>query len=268
MDKVGIIGAGILGGTLARALAKVGYPVSVANSRGPQTLSDIATDGITAGWISDVAQSADILFLALPYSAVAAVAPTVRARAEQAIIVDTGNYYPGRDGQLPSWDQKNPVPDTLWVSTQLDQPVYKLFNNITYIGLRDGGLPEGDPARIGLPVAGQDGPAKAQLFALVDRLGFDPVDGGTLEQSWRQQPGSPIYATDLPAADIRQLLEGATEHDAKTYRENREKFDEVTAGGYELIHSLRAQGSSLDEIIEAMAAETERAVSQVHDAQG
>ena len=267
MNKVGIIGAGILGGTLARRLAHFGYQVTIANSRAPETLSDIATGEIKAGWMSNVVQGSEILFLSLPYAALADVSATVRDNAaEQAITVDTGNFYPGRDGDLPSWSEEDP--DTLWLSRQIQRPIYKALNNITYLGLRDGGLSPDDPARIGLPIAGSQGPSKNRLFHLVNELGFDPVDGGTLEQSWRQQPGSPIYATDLPAADIRRFLDKVPAEDAKVYRENRKKFDDVTASGYQLIRSLREQGLGLDEIIERMAEETERAVSQVHKAQG
>ncbi|AFU01594.1 MULTISPECIES: NADPH-dependent F420 reductase [Nocardia] len=269
MVKIGVIGAGILGGTLARHLAAVGNTVQVANSHEPESLSDLLVDGMSAGWAADVAATAGILFLALPYSALPTAARSVAEHAgPETIIVDTGNYYPGRDGILPGLgDTDTPEPDTLWLSGLIGRPIFKAFNNITYVSLRDGGRPAGSPQRFGLPIAGPDGTAKHRLSQLVDQAGFDPVDGGTLAQSWRQQPGSPVYATDLPAAALRKHLDAAQPQDPAIYRANRAQFDDVTAAGYDTIRSLREQGLSFDQIIDAMAADTEDAVSKVHDAQ-
>ncbi|MGX1778670.1 NAD(P)-binding domain-containing protein [Nocardia brasiliensis] len=114
MVQIGVIGAGILGGTLARRLATVGNTVQVANSREPESLSDLLIDGMSAGWAADVAAASEILFLALPYSAVQKAAALIAEHAgPETIIVDTGNYYPGRDGVLPGLgDTDNPAPDT------------------------------------------------------------------------------------------------------------------------------------------------------------
>lgn len=268
MTEIGVIGAGILGGTLARRLAATGHAVQVANSRGPDSLSDVVGDGVAAGWAGAVAATSDVLFLALPYRAFTDVAQLIAERAgEQTILVDTGNYYPGRDGALLGFDDANPEPDTLWLSKLIGRPIYKAFNNITYATIRDGGLPRGASQRIGLPVAGPEGAGKQRLNRLVDELGFDPVDGGTVDESWRQQPGSPVYATDLTATEVQTYLASARTGDAETYRQNRRKFDDVTAAGYDSIHALRAQGLPLDDILDAISVQTKNAVSKVVGAQ-
>ena len=96
------------------------------------------------------------------------------------------------------------------MSNQLGRPVIKTFNNIYAKHLHEFGRPKGDPARIALPVAGDDPKAKATVMGLVDELGFDPVDSGTLDESWRQQPGTPVYATDRDAQGVRRALAAAT----------------------------------------------------------
>jgi predicted dinucleotide-binding enzyme len=112
-------------------------------------------------------------------------------------VIETNNYYPQqRDGRIEALE--NGTPESVWVSDLLGVPVYKVFNGIFWKHLLERGTPRGDAARIGLPVAGADGPAKDTVFALIDELGFDPVDAGPLEESWRQS-GSPVYGKDYDA---------------------------------------------------------------------
>ena len=123
-------------------------------------------------------------------------------------MIDTGNYYPRqRDGRIDEIEAG--MPESQWVSQQLGRPVIKAFNNIYAQHLRDHGQPAGSPGRIALPVAGAD-PAKATVMALVDALGFDAVDAGGLEDSWRQQPGTPVYASDHDADGVRCALAEAS----------------------------------------------------------
>ncbi|EFV14112.1 NADPH-dependent F420 reductase [Segniliparus rugosus] len=268
MTEIGVIGAGLLGGTLARQIAAAGHRVAVANSRSPSTISDLAGDGVTVGWANEVAASAEILFLVLPYSAIPASAQMLAEFVPpRAIVVDAGNYYPGRDGAVPGLEDENPIPDTAWVAETIGRQVFKAFNSITYTSLTNLRLPKGAPNRVGLPVAGAEGEAKQRLFELVDGIGFDPVDGGTLAQSWRQQPGSPIYCTDLPTVEVKRHLHEAKDEDAAAYRENRRTYDDTTAAGYERIRSLRAQGLTFDAILDAMAEDYEQTMMKVHEAQ-
>jgi predicted dinucleotide-binding enzyme len=123
-------------------------------------------------------------------------------------VVDTGNYYPRRDGRIDGIEDG--TPESKWVSEQLGRPVVKAFNNIVAQHLLEDGRPAGDPHRIALPVAGDDPAAKRIVMRLVEELGFDAVDAGTLDESWRQQPGTPVYAADLNAAGVRRALAEAS----------------------------------------------------------
>ena len=125
-----------------------------------------------------------------------------------APIVDTGNYYPARDGRIDPIERG--VTESRWVSDQLGRPVVKAFNTIRAQHLLERGRPAGSPGRIALPVAGDDPNTKRTVMELVDALGFDPVDAGTIDESWRQQPGTPVYAADLDAAGATRALADAS----------------------------------------------------------
>jgi predicted dinucleotide-binding enzyme len=208
--RIGIIGAGNIGGTLTRRFSALGHDVSVANSRGPETLKHLAEEtGATAVSAPDAARDAELVVVTIPMKAIPQLDGRILdARADGAPIVDTGNYYPGRDGRIAEIEEG--LPESVWVSRQLGQPLIKAFNNIYAEHLLRFGKPEGSPDRIALPVAGDDESTKALVMRLVDELGFDPVDAGPLSESWRQQPGSPCYANDLEAAGLREALAAAS----------------------------------------------------------
>lgn len=204
--KIGIIGAGHIGGTLARRFEELGHDVSVANSRGPETLSDLAAEtGATPVTVGDAVRDKDVVIVTIPEKSVPDL-PTglFDAANDDTVVVDTGNYYPRRDGRIDAIEAGEP--ESKWVSEQLGRPVVKAFNNIVAQHLLEYGRPAGDPRRIALPVAGDDPAAKQVVLRLVDELGFDGVDAGTLDESWRQQPGTPVYAADLNAAGVRRAL--------------------------------------------------------------
>lgn len=209
--RIGIIGAGNIGGALTRRLTELGHDVSVANSRGPQTLEELAEEtGATAATAEHAARGAELVVVTIPLKAIPRLdARILGARAGGAPIVDTGNYYPQqRDGLIA--DIEAGTPESVWVSEQLGQPVIKTFNNIYAEHLLKLGKPAGSEDRIALPVAGDEADAKAKVMALVDELGFDPVDAGGLADSWRQQPGSPCYAADLDADRLPEALAAAS----------------------------------------------------------
>ncbi|WEH36357.1 NADPH-dependent F420 reductase [Streptomyces sp. AM 4-1-1] len=205
--KIGIIGAGNIGGTLARRLTELGHEVVVANSRGPQTLTDLAAEtGARAVAAEDAPKGADLVVVTIPEIRV----PDLPAGlfddvSEHLIVVDTGNYYPRqRDGRIDEIEEG--LPESRWAEKRLRHPVIKAFNNIYAQHLGDEAREPGTPGRIALPVAGDDERAKAVVMELVDALGFDPVDAGGLDESWRQQPGTPVYTTDLDAEGVRRGL--------------------------------------------------------------
>jgi len=207
--KIGIIGAGHIGGTLTRRLTKLGHEVFVANSRGPDTLQDLAREtGAHAVEVRDAVHAAKFVVVTVPEAHVTNLADIFDDVPEDVVVIDTCNYYPKRDGRIaPLEDGK---PQSKWVSEQLWHRVIKAFNNIQAQHLMEMGRPKGDVNRIALPVAGDDAPAKQAVMKLVDDLGFDPIDAGGLDDSWKQQPGTPVYATDLGADGVRKALAEAT----------------------------------------------------------
>ena len=209
--KIGIIGAGHIGGTLTRRLAQLGHEVRVANSRDPQTLSDLASEtGATAVWASEAAEDADLVIVSIPQKNTPDLAPgIVSKRKPGAPIIETNNYYPQqRDGKIDAIEDG--TPESVWVSQLLGEPVYKVFNGIFWKHLLDKGVPAGTQGRIALPIAGPDGEGKKVVSQLVDELGFDPVDAGSLEESWRQQPGTPVYGKDYGIDGTIEALAQAT----------------------------------------------------------
>jgi len=108
--------------------------------------------------------------------------------------------------------------ESRWVALQLGRPVVKAFNNIRAQHLLELGRPAGTPGRIALPVAGDDDSAKAVVLRLIDELGFDGVDAGGLDESWRQQPGAPVYGTDLDADGVRRALAKASRNRTPQFR--------------------------------------------------
>ncbi len=208
--RIGIIGAGNIGGTLTRRLTQLGHDVWVANSRGPETLSELAREtGATAATAEDAVRDAELVVITIPEKAIPQFDDSIlETRADGAPIVDTGNYYPGRDGKIEAIEDG--TPESVWVSEQLGRPVVKAFNNIYAQHLLERGKPAGESERIALPVAGDDAEAKQAVMALVDELGFDPVDAGGLDESWRQQPGSPCYAADRDAEGLKAALAEAS----------------------------------------------------------
>lgn len=206
--KIGIIGAGNIGGTLTRRLQALGHEVSVANSRGPETLTDLAEEtGASAVSIEDAARAKDLVVVTIPQRNIASLPSGLLDGAP--VVVDTGNYYPRqRDGAIA--EIEDGMPESRWVEQQLGHPVIKAFNNIYAAHLLERGRPAGAIDRIALPVAGDDQTAKSIVMELVDELGFDPVDAGGLDDSWRQQPGTPVYGTDLNVEGVAEGLAQAS----------------------------------------------------------
>lgn len=208
--RIGIIGAGNIGGTLTRRLSRLGHEVSVANSRGPQTLTGLAAEtGAKAVTAEQAVRDAEVVVLTIPMKNVPELPPgLLEGVPESVVVIDTGNYYPRqRDGAIEAIEDG--MVECCWVQEQLGRPVIKAFNNIYAQHLLERGKPRGAEGRIALPVAGDDAQAKEVVMGLVDELGFDPVDAGGLDDSWRQQPDTPVYAADHDAEGVRQALQGA-----------------------------------------------------------
>lgn len=216
--KIGIIGAGHIGGTLTRRLRALGHDVSVANSRGPQTLAALASEtGAHAVTVAEAAKDKDLVVVTIPEKSIPELPKSLFAAARpETVVVDTGNYYPQRDGRIAAIE--GGTTESRWVSQQLGRPVIKAFNTIHAQHLLENGRPRGAPNRIALPVAGDDPKAKAVVMKLIDDLGFDAVDAGSLDESWRQQPGTPVYGADLDATRAKRALADAPRERPVTFR--------------------------------------------------
>jgi 8-hydroxy-5-deazaflavin:NADPH oxidoreductase len=216
--RIGIIGAGHIGGTLTRRLTALGHDVEVANSRGPETLADLARDtGAKAVRAQDAVRDKDLVIITIPERAIDELPEGLFADAPADMpIVDTGNYYPQRDGRIAPIEDGTPESD--WVGQRLGHPVIKAFNTIYAKHLMELGKPEGDPGRLALPVSGDDATAKRKVIALIEDLGFDAVDAGPLSDSWKQQPGTPVYGADLDAPGVKKALSEASSERRAEFR--------------------------------------------------
>jgi len=221
---IGIIGSGNIGSTLTRHLTALGHQVSIANSRGPASLAALAAEtGATAVTAEQAARADDLVIIAVPQKAVQQLPRDILSKTS-AVVVDTGNYYPSRDG--PIAEIEGGSTDSEWVARILGKPVIKAFNNIVAGSLAMRGVSPGDPRRVCISVAGDDPGAKEMVQDLIRALGFDTIDAGSLADSWRQQPGTPAYCRDLDSDALKAALAQA---DAGRIAAYRLKADEEAA---------------------------------------
>lgn len=221
--KIGIIGAGQVGGTLARRLARLGHQVSIANSRGPESLASLAAEiGAKPVSVVDAANAGEVVIVAIATKAIPGLPRGLFATVpDRVVVVDTANYHPElRDGRIDAIDKG--LLESQWVARQLGHPVIKAFNNIFATSLLAKGVPKGTTGRIALPVSGDSRDARAVVLRLIDDLGFDPVEGGDLDDSWRHQTGTPAYCRDLDAAALRRALAEADRSRIGEYRAGEE----------------------------------------------
>ncbi|MGD0606641.1 MAG: NADPH-dependent F420 reductase [Streptosporangiaceae bacterium] len=217
MTTVGFIGSGMIGGTVARLSVAAGHHVVLSNSRGPETLKNLVEELgplATAATGQQAAVAGDLVVVSVPLKAY----PALPAQALAGkVILDTGNYYPERDGQLADLDSGSLTGSELLQRQLPDSTVVKVFNNIFFKHLASLARPAGAADRTALPIAGDDEKAKTVVAEFLDSIGYDTVDTGSLAQSWRQQPGTPAYGapygsfsdeigTPAGAATIRAAL--------------------------------------------------------------
>lgn len=220
--KIGIIGAGNIGATLARHLVKAGHAVAIANSRGPDTLRQLAIEtGAQAATAQEAVQGANVVILSIPFASLPSLRALIAPLPEDVVVADTSNYYPVRDGHIAAIDEGQV--ESLWVSEQIGHPVIKAWNNILAVSLAEKGLSQGAEGRIALPVAGDDRLAMEVVMSLVEDTGFEAVAGGSLSESWRQQPITRAYCADLRADTLRAALRAADRFRAPQVREEMVK---------------------------------------------
>lgn len=206
--KIGIVGVGHIGKTLARKLAAAGNDVKVANSRGPETIeADALAFGARAATVAEAVTDVHVVILSIPLNRVPEVAPLIASVPQETAVIDTSNYYPFRDGKIAAIEGGQV--ESLWVAEQLGRPVVKAWNSIGSDSFARKGMAAGSPGRIALPVAADREADRKVGMALVEDTGFDAFDAGTLAGSWRQQPGAPCYGTDLTREEMPAALASA-----------------------------------------------------------
>jgi len=230
--KIGVIGIGEMGGAMARRWNEKGHSVRVANSRGAEAVKQFADAiGAEAADVYGAVEGVDVVLLAMPFTGVTKLPKDLFKRApDGVVIVDTANYYPDvRDPRIPEIDAG--MPESVWVSQQLGCSIFKAFNSSMFYALSELGKPEGSPDRLAIPVAGDDARGKQIVMGLVNDVGFDPVDGGSLLESWRQQPSTRAYCCDYGAAKVREGLRAAVKGKAEKIRDTewRERYGKLFA---------------------------------------
>ena len=206
--KIGILGVGHIGKTLAQRLAQAGHDVKVANSRGPQTIEqDVLATGARASTIEDALIDVDAAILSIPLGRIPGVAPLIAKLSEETVVIDTSNYYPFRDDKIEAIEAGQV--ESLWVVEQLGRPIAKAWNAIGSASLADKATPAGTLGRIAIPVAADLKKDGEVARALVNDSGFDGFDAGPLALSWHQQPGAPAYCTDLTTEEMGPALAAA-----------------------------------------------------------
>lgn len=218
--KIGIIGAGNIGGNLTRRLTALGHDVSVANSRGPETLSALVEEtGATAVLVSEAARDAEVVVVTVPLKNLPDLpAGLFDGAAEGFTLIDTCNYYPQqRDGRIDAIEDEG-LTESRWTERQLSHPVVKAFNGTYAQDILDKPRPAGAADRVALPIAGDDEGAKKAVRSLLDELGFDAVDAGGIDESWRQQPGTPVYGLAAGTDEVVAALAAASSERPADFR--------------------------------------------------
>ncbi|MFF2059910.1 NADPH-dependent F420 reductase [Rhodococcus qingshengii] len=206
--RIGILGAGSIGSTVTRRLSQAGHVVKVANSRGPETIdSSLCEFGARRVKSDEVVADVDVLVTSIPFNRMPGIVSLIATLSPEAVIIDTSNYYPHRDGNVPAIDAGQVESD--WVSEILGRPVVKAWNAITAQSFAAKASSLGAEGRIAIPVAGDDAVGRNLAMALVEETGFDAFDAGSLAESWRQQPASPVYCTDLTSQEMPAALAAA-----------------------------------------------------------
>ncbi|MGW7067222.1 NADPH-dependent F420 reductase [Streptomyces sp. NPDC054855] len=227
--KISVIGAGAVGATLTRKFSAAGHEVQVANSRGPETIDAAALEyGAHAVRAADAVQDKDVVILSVPFGRIPSLRPLFAAVADETVVIDSSNYFPHLSGSIDAVEQGQV--ESLWVAEQLGRPVVKAWNAALAGTLQSRGVPAGTPGRIALPVAADSEEARRVAMLLVDESGFDPYDAGALANSWRQQPMTPAYCTELDLPELKLALERADKAEAPRNRDRQmERFAALTS---------------------------------------
>jgi hypothetical protein len=204
--RIGMVGAGNIGSTLARLFVRAGHDVAISNSRAPETLATLVRelgDHARATMAVDAARFGEVTVVSVPFGKYRTVPVE---GSDGKFVIDTNNYYPSRDGQFSELDEDRTTSSEMLAAHLPQARIVKAFNAIYWEHLRDGARPAGASDRIAIPISGDDEEAKSVVASLIDEIGFDAVDLGSLAVGGRKhQPGSPFYVADLSADEMRRL---------------------------------------------------------------
>ena len=209
MTTIGFIGAGHIGSQLARLAVRAGHDVVLSNSRGPQTLTGLVEElgpHARAATPAEAAAAADLAVVTIPLRAIGTV-PVEELAGK--VVVDTNNYYPARDGQIPELEDESTTVSELLQRHLPTSKVVKAFNHIMAAHLTAHSQPAGTPGRRALAVVGDDAEARATVARLVDSFGFDPVEVSPLSEGWRLQRATPAYVGRFTADELREAMAAA-----------------------------------------------------------
>ncbi|KRF03308.1 3-hydroxyisobutyrate dehydrogenase [Paenibacillus sp. Soil766] len=227
--RFGIIGAGPIASNIAKKLVENGHDVKIADARGIERLEGKELVGTPVN-VDDVITNIDVLVISIPFHALPSIRNVVDKVGEEVVVVDTSNYYPQRDKEIE--EIENGLVESVWVSNHLGRPTTKAFNNLLAYTLEYKGTPEDTSGRIAIAIAGDNQLHKQITMNIVNELGFDPVDSGSLSDSWRQQPGTPAYCTELTKEELTEALKKADKEKAPSQRDKVIEKLSSTTGGY------------------------------------
>ncbi|KQT20847.1 3-hydroxyisobutyrate dehydrogenase [Chryseobacterium sp. Leaf404] len=216
--NIGIIGTGSIGSTLAEKLSNAGHQIKVNNTQDFAELSNIAEQlGAKAATIEDVVKDVEAIILSIPFSAYKDLPKDLfRDVPQEVVIMDTSNYSPLRDGELAGLEGKT---ESEYISETLGRPVVKVFNMAWAYTLKHQSKAAGEKGRIAISIASDNDEHKRLAAELVDQIGFDSVDGGSLSLSWRQEPGTPAFCTELNVEELKEALNEADKGTAPAIRD-------------------------------------------------
>ncbi|WP_062515857.1 NADPH-dependent F420 reductase [Demequina gelatinilytica] len=206
MTTIGIIGSGRIGSNVARAAVAAGYDVVLSNSRGPATLGDLVEElgeRASAATPEQAAERGDLVLVAVPLGKIDQLPAEALAGK---VVMDANNYYPQRDGRIAALDANTSTTSGLLQALAPSARVVKTFNNIYAHEIPQDGTPVGTENRRALPIAGDDEAAKHLVASFLDAIGFDAVDLGPLEESWRVERDTPAYGKRTTASELEAIL--------------------------------------------------------------
>ncbi|OKP97982.1 NADPH-dependent F420 reductase [Paenibacillus sp. P46E] len=227
--RFGIIGAGPIGSSISRKLFMNGHDVKIADARGIERLEEKKLTG-TPVTVIEVIKNIDVLIISIPFHALPSIRNVIDEVGEEVVVVDTSNYYPQMSGKIE--EVENGMIESIWVSNQLNRSIIKAFNNLLAYTLEHEGTPEGNSGRIAIAIAGNDLQQKQKIMNIANELGFDTVDSGSLNDSWRQQPGTPAYCTELTKEELTDALKKANKEKAPLLRDKAIEILSAPEGRY------------------------------------